>query len=205
MSQRTPLSFKRLALTAAVALCPLSALAGQGGRLAYGSTYAEARVVEVVPVYERVRHDVPEEVCASEPVPVDRHAGGSSVAPIVGALIGGAIGNAVGHEKRNKQVGAVAGAVLGGAIGYDVSRRGRSDSASYRYEQVCRVEHAYREEERVSHYEVSYRYGDEVYTTTLPYDPGDRLRVRVSVTPVDVGHDGRHDQHAYNRGRNYWR
>jgi hypothetical protein len=32
---------------------------------------------------------------------------------------------------------------------------------------------------------VEYRYRGEVYMSRLDYDPGERLRVRVSVTPVD--------------------
>jgi hypothetical protein len=34
-------------------------------------------------------------------------------------------------------------------------------------------------------YNVEYRYRGEVYMSQLSYDPGDRLRVRVSVTPAD--------------------
>jgi uncharacterized protein YcfJ len=207
MPQPKP-QLSRLALAAALALAPLAADAGHDERRAVGTTYATARVVDVVPVYETVRHAVPTEVCRDERVPYrGADARRSSAAPVLGAIIGGAIGNAVGHEKRNKQVGAVAGAVLGGAIGYDLSRRGGDAApAGYRYEEVCEVSHQYREEERIAHYEVSYQYGGEVYSTTLPYDPGRNLRVRVSVTPAD-GHDarGRDDRHAYNRGGTYWR
>jgi uncharacterized protein YcfJ len=34
-------------------------------------------------------------------------------------------------------------------------------------------------------YDVEYRYRGEVYVSRLNYDPGERLRVRVSVTPAD--------------------
>jgi uncharacterized protein YcfJ len=42
-----------------------------------------------------------------------------------------------------------------------------------------------REERRLSGYDVEYRLKDEVFFARLPYDPGNNLRVRVSVTPVE--------------------
>jgi uncharacterized protein YcfJ len=46
------------------------------------------------------------------------------------------------------------------------------------------VNHQTHEEERIDGYHVTYRYKGEIFTTRLPYDPGDRLKVQVSVTPV---------------------
>ena len=37
---------------------------------------------------------------------------------------------------------------------------------------------------RVHGYEVTYRYRGEVYRTTTDYHPGDRIRIRVDVTPL---------------------
>lgn len=41
------------------------------------------------------------------------------------------------------------------------------------------------QQRRVSGYEVEYRYRGEIYRSQLDYDPGERLRVRVSVSPAD--------------------
>ncbi len=148
--------------------------------------YAQAEVLRAEPQYEVVRREVPREVCRSEEV--TRPRGGYSVtSPVLGAVIGGALGNAVGHSRRNKQVGVAVGALLGGAIGHDIARRNQERNGGYDVESrdVCRVETSYEEDERLTGYDVTYRYGGETYTTFMDRDPGPRLRVRVDVTPVE--------------------
>ncbi len=166
-----------LRVLAPLLLLPTIALAG--------TSYDYAKVVGVEPIYETVSYAIPREQCFDERVV---HGGGhrSATAPIFGALIGGAIGNAVGHNKRNKQVGTVIGALLGGSIGADIARenRYRHGPVSYHTEQVCTVVNEYAEEERLAGYRVRYRYAGETYTTRMNRDPGDRLRVRVRVTPA---------------------
>lgn len=48
-----------------------------------------------------------------------------------------------------------------------------------------RTENGGYEQRRITGYEVEYRYRGEIYMSHLLYDPGDRLRVRVSVTPAE--------------------
>ncbi|MCO7223503.1 glycine zipper 2TM domain-containing protein [Pleionea sp. CnH1-48] len=143
--------------------------------------YAWGTVLEVKPLVEIVRSTEPEEFCR-EVVHYEKPKS-SKTATILGTIIGGAIGNEIGHGKRNKQIGAVAGAVLGGAIGNDIAksnqRPGRSSVRT-----VCDTRYVEVERERVSGYRVVYRYNDRNYTTEMPYDPGDEIRVRVSVAPV---------------------
>ncbi len=147
--------------------------------------YQYARVLSSEPVYETVAYSVPVEECRDETVAYHESRGRSATPPILGAIIGGALGNAVGHKKRNKQVGTVVGAVLGGSIGADVARRNRRhDDVRYTTREVCSVRHEDRREERLAGYLVTYRYGGETYTTEMDHDPGSRLRVRVSVSPV---------------------
>ncbi len=154
------------------------------------TTYDRARVVNVDPVYETVSYNVPVEQCREERVRYaePRRQRASATGPLLGAILGGAIGNAVGHEKRNKQVGTVVGALLGGSIGADISRRHRNQHGSavrYATEQICNVVHEVREEERAAGYNVTYVYAGETYTTRMHRDPGDSIRVRVSVRPAD--------------------
>jgi len=107
----------------------------------------------------------------------DRGTGGA----VLGAIIGGALGNQVGKGDGRKAA-TVAGAVIGGSIGHNQATRGD------RYEGVerrCRIIEDYREERRLVGYDVEYRYRGEVYMSRLDYDPGDKLRVRVSVAPAD--------------------
>ena len=76
-----------------------------------------------------------------------------------------------------------AGAVAGTIVGAELSR-----NPAYAYEpphdvQRCRM--VDRWENRIASYEVTYQYGGRTYTTVLPYDPGPRMRVRVSVEPAE--------------------
>lgn len=121
---------------------------------------------------------------------------------VVGAIIGGAIGNSVGRGKTNRRIGTAVGAILGGTIGSDISRRnhqrqqygnrgynsgrnaGYNQPVSYRREQVCRITHDYRTEERINGYAVTYVYAGQTYNTVLDHDPGRYLEVNVQVTPA---------------------
>jgi uncharacterized protein YcfJ len=143
--------------------------------------FAYADVLRSSPVYDNFRSSVPREECYDERV--ERRGGGNGAGgAVLGAIIGGALGNQVGKGDGRKAA-TVAGAVIGGAIGHDQANRGGD-----RYDEVerrCRVVDDYREERRIVGYDVEYRYRGEVYMSRLDYDPGDKLRVRVSVTPAD--------------------
>lgn len=183
-----------LAAGLALVLAPLSAEAGRHGDRYDGRSAARgafAEVIDVRPQYDIVRREIPREVCHTEEYRQPRGQY-SATAPVLGAVVGGAIGNAVGHRKRNKQVGAVIGALLGGAIGHDIARRNEVRGGGYEVESrdVCRVETSYQEEERLSGYEVTYRYGGETYTTVMDRDPGRRLRVDVDVRPAEGNYTG---------------
>ena len=153
------------------------------------TSYDQAPVTQVEPVYETVRYSVPIEVCSEQEVAYREptHQRASATGPILGAIIGGALGNAVGNGKKNKQVGAVVGAVLGGSIGADVSRKHRrahNETVTYRTEEVCRTDREERSEERLAGYDVTYVYAGNTYTTRMKRDPGDSIRVRVRVSPA---------------------
>ena len=63
----------------------------------------------------------------------------------------------------------------------------QTDRKGYGAERVYeRCETRYRDsyEERIDGYEVTYEYAGRRYLTQLPYDPGDRIRIRVDVTPA---------------------
>ncbi len=152
-------------------------LISAGSALARGG-YDHAQVVRVVPQYERVSYQVPVQRCEVQQVAY-RTRSGSAAAPVLGAIIGGAIGNAVGHDKSNKRVGALAGAALGGSIAYDMSRQ-----VGYRDQQVCTQVYERHEEQRLTGYDVTYRYQGRLYQTHTTSHPGDRIKVRVDVRPV---------------------
>ena len=66
----------------------------------------------------------------------------------------------------------------------------RQSTQTVVYERVsvehrCRITDRHETEERVDGYQVTYRYKGETFETRLPYDPGDRIRVRVGVSPAE--------------------
>lgn len=147
--------------------------------------YDWARVVSVRPIVRIVQVSVPEEVCWNENVyhgSYDRTPDGWVVgSTVAGGIIGGAIGNRVGRG-NGRPFTTAAGAFLGGALGYSAARSRPTMRVSS--EEHCRTVNSYRSEERVDEYEVHYRYRGEIHETVLPYHPGNKIRVRVSVEPV---------------------
>jgi uncharacterized protein YcfJ len=151
------------------------------------TSYEYAEVVESRPIYQVVEVSTPQEQCREEEIAVDRYPNRprSNTPVLVSTIIGGAIGNAVGHDKSNQRVGAVLGALLGHSIGRDIMR-GRDQPAVREYETVQRCDVVYRqhEEERLVAYQVTYLYGGEEHSVRTDTDPGERIRIRVSVEPV---------------------
>lgn len=160
------------------------------------SDYAYARVVDVDPIVHRVRISTPQRECWTETryeeVTYTERTGprrGSAGQMILGGIIGAAIGNQIGSGD-GRRAATVAGAVIGSAIGHDVADR-RSGARNERvvtesrpYEtERCEVRYDEQFEERIEGYRVTYVYNGIQQTTQLPYDPGDRIRVRVDVHP----------------------
>jgi uncharacterized protein YcfJ len=165
------------------------------GRYQDGAEYDYARVVDVEPLTRRIRISEPRRECWNETrvdngpyynAP-DRNRG---VSTLVGAVIGGVLGSQVGHG-RGRDAATVAGAVIGGAIGRDqaekrAAQRGYGGPPVREYTvERCEVRHVDSWEERTDGYRVTYIYNGRKGVTELPYRPGDRIRVRVDVTPAE--------------------
>ena len=162
--------------------------------------YDYARVTHVEPRYRVVRISEPRRECYEESGyspgeaaayrtgdarDAERSAAGGT---ILGGLIGAVIGHQFGYG-HERAVGTVAGAVIGSAIGHDAAtqRRGGDD---YGYapprperDERCETRYTERVEQRIDGYSVYYRYHGRDYQTVLPYDPGERVRVRVTIRP----------------------
>jgi uncharacterized protein YcfJ len=163
----------------------------------YGGAYDYAKVVDVDPIVRQVRVTTPRRECWTEtryevierrPEP-QRGAAGSM---ILGGIIGAALGNTIG-DGDGRRAATVAGAVIGSAIGHDVAVRREARSGGYSYTREerpydverCEVRYEQSYEERIDGYRVTYVYNGRTQTTRLPYDPGDRIRVRVDVRPAE--------------------
>lgn len=143
---------------------------------------AWADVLRVDPVYDRVQTSSPRQEC--EDVRVDRRedSGNRAAGTVIGAIVGGVLGNTVGKGDGRKAA-TVVGAVAGGAVGNNVAKgddRYYSDT-----ERRCRTVQDTSEERRVIGYDVQYRYRGDVYMSRLNFDPGERMRVRVSIEPAE--------------------
>jgi uncharacterized protein YcfJ len=148
--------------------------------------FAYADVLRVDPIYEVFEVMEPREECYDERVVTREPGGGDPTGgTIAGAIIGGVLGNQIGSGS-GRRAATAAGAVIGGTVGRNVDQRNGGPDRQYEgTERRCRVINEPREERRAVGYDVEYRYRGEVYMSRLDYDPGDRLRVRVSVTPAD--------------------
>jgi uncharacterized protein YcfJ len=148
--------------------------------------FSYADVLRVDPIYETVRYREPREECREQQVErVERGGGDPTGGTIVGAIIGGVIGSNIGSG-NGRRAATAAGAVIGGAIGRDVDKNnGGPDRRYVSTEQHCQVVDVEREERRIAGYDVEYQFKGDVYVSRLPYDPGNKLRVRVAVSPAD--------------------
>ena len=154
----------------------------QAGSYTRQSDYDYADVIDVRPIYKLVQKPMRERQCWDEEVAHRVRHDDSGTAMILGGIVGGVLGNQFGGG-HGRQAATVAGTLLGGAVGRDVG--GRDARAYTSMEERCDIRTEYVEEEHLSGYKVTYRYGDRVYTRTMGRDPGSRLRVNVSVTPVE--------------------
>ena len=143
------------------------------------------RVTRVQPRVEQVRQ--PREECRTEYVQVpvqqqgqQRSAGGG----IIGAIAGGIIGNQVGGGSGRAAATAV-GAITGAVVGDRIDNNGRQvNQQGYVQEQAvrqCRMVEGW--ESRTMGYDVTYDYRGRSYTSVMDRDPGDRVRLRVTVEP----------------------
>ena len=157
------------------------------------AAYDYARVVDVQPLTTRVRVTTPQRACWDE-TRVDEHSNGAGPLPrtaaggaVLGALIGGVLGHQIGHG-HGRDAATAAGVVVGAAVGsQQAQRRAAYASAPPRQYTVQRCETRYQEtwEERTDGYRVTYVYNGRRQVTEMPNRPGERIRVRVDVSPAE--------------------
>jgi len=152
------------------------------------ASYDYAQVVSSQPIVNYVTVKTPVRECWEETqyYTVNRYPGRNGGGTLLGAVIGGVIGHQIGSGRGN-DAATVAGGLIGAAIGNDVSRRRHGQNVQEQHSRpVERCKTSYREhrEERIDGYRVTYRYHGQKYMTEMPYDPGNKLRVRVDIRPA---------------------
>lgn len=163
-------------VTCIASMCLINAVSAQTvddpeGASTENVTYAFAEVLSADPVY-LVVPGVQREECYEDRVEADGTGG-----TLLGAVVGGALGNQVGGGD-GRTAATIAGAVIGGAVGNSYGSRDKGQTR-------CRIIEGEPERREVVGYDVQYRYRGEIFVSRLDYDPGSRLRVRISVTPAD--------------------
>jgi uncharacterized protein YcfJ len=106
--------------------------------------------------------------------------GDSLMGPLIGGVAGGLLGAQVG-KGNGRIASSAAGAAVGAIVGDRLSHRGGDEYYEREVRRCRQVDHW---ESRITGYRVAYEYQGRTYGAILPYDPGPRLAVSVSVQPA---------------------
>lgn len=161
---------------------------GRKGKFAKQNQVTYAKVLSVKPIYREIEVSTPVKDCWQEPVTHTkraRHGSHSAGATLAGGLIGGIIGHQFGKGRSRKASTAI-GTLIGAQLGHDSTRGSHASGYTEitRMEKFCEVTNQVSYEEELDGYRVTYKYKGQKYKTRMPYDPGDRIKLRVSVEPV---------------------
>ncbi len=138
-----------------------------------------ARVVDVKPLIRTVSVEVPVRECYETPPRVQTQAKRPSLGKtIAGGIIGGVIGAQFGGGS-GKDAMTVLGTVIGAASASKETRQREVPAQRY-----CETRYEIEQRDRVEGFRVTYVYDGETYTTRTKTDPGDEIRVRISMQPL---------------------
>ncbi len=161
-----------------------------------GISYEYAPVVNVQPIVRTVQVERPRRECWEEEVYEEVSAGpghrplGTAGPTIAGGILGGVIGHQFGSGRGNDAMTAL-GALMGAAIASErAQRRAYGSHASPAAEvrpvmvERCQTTTERFAEERVEGYRVTYEYQGRSYTMRTREHPGEQVKLRVQVTPI---------------------
>ena len=147
-----------------------------------------ARVINVTPQLEQV--NVPRQECRTEyetsqrqpQREQERSAGGAIIGGLAGGLLGSQVGGGNGKIAA-AAVGAITGAIIGDRADNGNNSYNNNQQGNYESRQVRQCRNIDNWETRTTGYAVTYEYGNRTYTSVMPYDPGSRIKLHVSLTP----------------------
>ncbi len=144
---------------------------------------AIANVVGVSPVTEQVNH--PTQQCwteqqqVSQAAPPPEH---NYLGAIIGGVAGGLLGSQIGRG-NGRVAGAAVGAGVGAVTGDVVANQNRGGGTITTTMPVQRCRQIDNFQAVTTGYMVTYEYDGQRFSTRLPYNPGNQLKVNVAVTP----------------------
>ena len=146
----------------------------------YSSEYVYAEVTRVSPVFEYLKRTRGVRECWDEAVQYSGHYSQNAIGT---TLVGGVVGAAIGHQigdGRGRDFSTALGTIVGARMGHDAAY---SDFEGVpQYQRVCgTVQQDNGFEVIQDGYQISYRYAGKDYHARLPYDPGERIKLRVQV------------------------
>jgi len=150
------------------------------------AVYDYAKVVSVTPVVRYVTVSTPVKECWDDTqyYTRTRPEPGRAGRTLFGAIVGGVIGHQFGSGHGN-DAATVAGTLIGAAVANGSDDRPYYTTTEYsRPVRRCETNYSSHQEERIDGYDVVYRYHGQKYATRMPYDPGNRLKIRVDVRPA---------------------
>jgi len=171
-----------------------------------------ARVVSSVPIYQTINE--PQQQCWTESITSyeERRSPGGV---ILGGVAGGLVGNAIGRGS-GRAASTVVGVIIGAAVGDHLANRDSKGVLVSRPIQHCQTVDSYHQ--ILTGYQVTYDYNGRYSTVMLPYNPGPRVPVAITVgtrsqpayLAPPVGHVVYENRHAlawevpvYKRPRHY--
>lgn len=155
------------------------------GKYGHKAYVDHAKVLRVTPLTRRVKVETPRRECWQEMEHRTVSTAPRTHTPeIFGSIVGAVVGNQFGSG-RGKYAATAAGALLGGSIAHDIKRKHRRHTyTESRPVERCKIVNDYRIDKRIVGYRVKYKYHGRIYRTRTNYDPGDHMRVNVSVVPI---------------------
>ncbi|HEN46882.1 MAG TPA: glycine zipper 2TM domain-containing protein, partial [Mizugakiibacter sp.] len=127
--------------------------------------------------YDLAQVRPPTQNCYPQRVVTEGHS--NTAETLLGAVIGGALGHTMG-QGNGRRAATIGGAIIGGVMGNRMGSRPQSSSQTR-----CRENLNESPRRRIIGYDIEYRYHGDIYMSRLNYDPGDRLRIRINITPAD--------------------
>ncbi len=151
-----------------------------------GSYSDTATVSSVKKIYEDYQSSEPYRYCYYKEVRTRARGDNSATNELLGGIIGGAIGNQFG-KGSGKDAATVAGALLGASIAHDSELEEANKNAEVTTRKVCETRYRSINKKKFSHYEVTYKYNNKLFSYGSGYRvyKGNTIPVVVTVD-VDV-------------------